>query len=90
MWRFVWVCRYVDAIERAYGFASHRLLELLVRERRLMERLRSVKRFFLLEAAEVVEGFLDRAEHELNKTVSAIQVHPTPLHSLQLKCGCLI
>ncbi len=76
---------YSDVIERAYQFASARLLDVLLTDKRLMDRFRSVKRYFLLEAGDVTEGFLDRVagttdaigtsgSGELHKPVTEISV----------------
>jgi gamma-tubulin complex component 2 len=69
------LCRYVDAIERAYAYASARLLEVLLSDKRLVDRLRSIKRYFLLEAGDVMDSFMDAAEDELRKPLVDVQPH---------------
>ena len=43
---------YMECIETAYAFASQRLLTLLMEEHKLMERLSSIKSFFLMGQGE--------------------------------------
>eukprot|EP00118_Oscarella_pearsei_P007621 m.37909 g.37909 ORF g.37909 m.37909 type:complete len:927 (+) comp32477_c0_seq6:89-2869(+) len=63
---------YVDQIEEAYGFASAQLLDLLLREKDLLGRLRSVKHYFLLDQGDFFVQFLDLAEVELRKEIPEI------------------
>lgn len=59
---------YVDHIERAYEYASRTLLDLLMTERKLLYRLRSIKHYFLLDQGDFFVGFMDLAENELRKS----------------------
>lgn len=72
--------RYVEAIEKAYHFASKTLLELLMQENDLMGRLRSVKHYFLLDQGDFIVQFMDSCEAELSKNIDDIV--PTRLESL--------
>ncbi|PSN40194.1 Gamma-tubulin complex component 2 [Blattella germanica] len=72
--------QYVEAIEKAYHFASKTLLELLMQENDLMGRLRSVKHYFLLNQGDFIVQFMDSCESELSKNIDDIV--PTRLESL--------
>ncbi|XP_021928970.1 gamma-tubulin complex component 2-like isoform X2 [Zootermopsis nevadensis] len=72
--------QYVEAIEKAYRFASKTLLELLMQENDLMGRLRSVKHYFLLDQGDFIVQFMDSCEAELSKNIDDIV--PTRLESL--------
>ncbi|XP_046395622.1 gamma-tubulin complex component 2-like isoform X2 [Ischnura elegans] len=72
--------QYVEAIERAYLFASKTLLELLMTENNLMKRLRSVKHYFLLDQGDFIVQFMDLCEGELQKKID--EIVPTRLESL--------
>ncbi|XP_076059068.1 gamma-tubulin complex component 2-like isoform X2 [Oratosquilla oratoria] len=71
---------YVYAIERTYSFASKRLLQLLMKDKDLMGRLRSVKHYFLLDQGDFVMHLLSLCECELSKNID--DVVPTRLESL--------
>uniref|UniRef100_T1JH36 Gamma-tubulin complex component 2 n=1 Tax=Strigamia maritima TaxID=126957 RepID=T1JH36_STRMM len=73
-------CQYVECIEKAYEFASKKLLDLLIEESDLMGRLRSVKHYFLLDQGDFIVQFMDMAEDELKKNINDIM--PTRLESL--------
>lgn len=60
---------YVDHIEKAYDYASHKLLDLLLTEEKLLYRLRSIKHYFLLDQGDFFVGFMDLAEDELKKNM---------------------
>ncbi|XP_050723249.1 gamma-tubulin complex component 2-like isoform X1 [Eriocheir sinensis] len=71
---------YAELIEKAYNFASKRLLELLMKEKDLMGRLRSVKHYFLLDQGDFVVQLMSLCEEELSKNID--DVLPTRLESL--------
>lgn len=71
---------YVETIGKAYNFASKRLLDLLMEEKDMMGRLRSVKHYFLLDQGDFIVQFMDMAEEELKKNIDDIM--PTRLESL--------
>lgn len=60
---------YIEEIEKAYTFASQNLLDLVLKEKNLMGRLRSVKNYFLLDKGDFIVTLLTLCEKELNKTV---------------------
>ncbi|XP_013411271.1 gamma-tubulin complex component 2 [Lingula anatina] len=64
--------QYVEHIERAYAFASKVLLELLMEEKELMGRLRSLKHYFLLDQGDFIGQLMDMTEEELKKTIDEI------------------
>lgn len=61
---------YIEAIENAYQFASQRLLNLIINEKDLLGRLRSVKHYFLLDQGDFIVTFLSLCEKELNKNLA--------------------
>ncbi|KAK2180083.1 hypothetical protein NP493_457g05005 [Ridgeia piscesae] len=72
--------QYYDQIEKAYNFASRLLLDLLMEEKELRARFRSIKHYFLLDQGDFVVQFMDMAEDELRKTMDHIT--PTRLETL--------
>ncbi|XP_076274198.1 gamma-tubulin complex component 2-like isoform X2 [Rhynchophorus ferrugineus] len=77
---------YIEAIEKAYMFASKTLLDLVVREKDLIGRLKSVKHYFLLDKGDFIVTFLTLCEKELNKTiVDVIQGRLESLMDLALR-----
>jgi gamma-tubulin complex component 2 len=64
--------QYFEHIEKAYNYASKLLLDLLVEEKDLMARLRSVKHYFLLDQGDFIVQFMDMAEDEMKKTMDDI------------------
>lgn len=71
---------YTEIIERTNNFASKRLLQLLMEEKDLMGRLRSVKHYFLLDQGDFVVGLLALCEAELSKNID--DVLPARLEAL--------
>ncbi|XP_066246345.1 gamma-tubulin complex component 2-like isoform X1 [Euwallacea similis] len=63
---------YIEAIEQAYTFSSQTLLDLIIKEKNLMGRLKSVKHYFLLDKGDFIVAFLTLCEKELNKTVADV------------------
>jgi gamma-tubulin complex component 2 len=63
---------YADIVERASAFASRKLLDLLMNDEQIMARLRSIKRYFLIDQGDFFVHFMDNAEEELQKPVSDI------------------
>ncbi|KAK7083510.1 Gamma-tubulin complex component 2 [Halocaridina rubra] len=70
---------YSEVIERTYNFPSKKLFELFMDEKNLMGRLRSVKRFFLLDEGDFVLQLISKCEEELKKK---IDVRPKCLQML--------
>eukprot|EP01135_Chromosphaera_perkinsii_P003727 Nk52_evm45s252 gene=Nk52_evmTU45s252 len=71
---------YVDVVEIAYSFSSKKLLDVLIKEKQLMEYLRSIKHYFLMDQGDLFVHFMDIAETELKKDVS--DIIPNRLESL--------
>lgn len=63
---------YIQAIERAYSFASQTLLNLVLKENDLIGRLKSVKHYFLLDQGDLIVTFLTLCEKELNKDIGDV------------------
>ncbi|XP_063878278.1 gamma-tubulin complex component 2-like isoform X2 [Scylla paramamosain] len=71
---------YGELIEKTYNFASKRILQLLMEEKDLMGRLRSIKHYFLLDQGDFVVQLMSLCEEELTKNID--DVLPTRLESL--------
>ncbi|KAL1506301.1 hypothetical protein ABEB36_005691 [Hypothenemus hampei] len=63
---------YIEAIEKAYKFASQTLLDLVIKEKNLIGRLKSVKHYFLLDKGDFIVTFLTLCEKELNKVIGDV------------------
>jgi gamma-tubulin complex component 2 len=59
--------RYVSEIEAAYRLSNKLLLGYLLEKQLLLERLKSIKHFFLLDQSDFIDHFLDSAHEELSK-----------------------
>ena len=59
-------------IERCYQYAAKVLVDLLMKEHNLVARLKSVKRFFLLDQGDFLNQFIDLADDELKMPVTDI------------------
>ncbi|CAG9865546.1 unnamed protein product [Phyllotreta striolata] len=68
---------YIEAIEKAYKFASQTLLDLIIKEQDLIGRLKSVKHYFLLDQGDFIVTFLTLCEKELVK------------YSIDVNQGCI-
>ena len=64
--------RFIISIEQAYLFANKSLIDLLFKNHKLLDRLRSLKRFFLLEQSDYLTHFLDLAISDLMKPASEV------------------
>ncbi|XP_028391404.1 gamma-tubulin complex component 2-like [Dendronephthya gigantea] len=71
---------YVDRIEKAYDYASKTLLDLLMEEKDLMGRLRSIKLYFLMGQGDFFVQFMDLAEDEMKKNMD--DIFPSRLETL--------
>eukprot|EP01119_Soliformovum_irregulare_P025485 TRINITY_DN9459_c0_g1_i1.p1 TRINITY_DN9459_c0_g1~~TRINITY_DN9459_c0_g1_i1.p1 ORF type:complete len:506 (+),score=121.48 TRINITY_DN9459_c0_g1_i1:102-1619(+) len=71
---------YQDRIDQAYSFASKILLDLLMKEKQLVPRLRSIKHYFMLDQGDFFEHFMELATEELRKNIT--EISPMKLHSL--------
>jgi gamma-tubulin complex component 2 len=82
---------YIEAIENAYKFASQTLLDLVVKEKDLLGRLKSVKHYFLLDQGDFIVAFLTLCEKELSKDVGdVIQGRIESLMDLALRLSSAI
>lgn len=66
--------QYTEQIEAAHSFASQLLLDLLLKDKLLMSRLRSVKHYFLLDQGDFIVQFMDMADSELKKAKEDIKI----------------
>lgn len=66
--------KYDEKVDEAYKFASKELLDLLLIENRLIDRLHSLKRYFLFSSGDFFVQFMDMADEELSKTKDAINM----------------
>ncbi|OQS06534.1 gamma-tubulin complex component [Thraustotheca clavata] len=58
--------RFDELVEKAHAYASKLLVDLLMQEHDLMNRLRSIKHYFLMDQGDFFVDFMDAAEPELN------------------------
>lgn len=65
---------YDGKIDAAYKFASKELLDLLLVENKLIDRLYSLKRYFLFSSGDFFVQFMDMADEELSKTKEDINM----------------
>jgi gamma-tubulin complex component 2 len=65
---------HADKIERAYKFASKKLLNVLLKDYRMLEQLSTIKNYFLMEQGNFYVQFLDIAEEELKKNSTDIDL----------------
>ncbi|KAF9435799.1 hypothetical protein BGZ76_005507 [Entomortierella beljakovae] len=70
----------VDTIDAAYQYANKKLLDLLLKEKQLLGRLRSMKRYFFLDQSDFFTHFLDLASAELKRPWKEVSL--TKLQSL--------
>lgn len=66
---------YDERIDEAYKFASKELLDLLLVENKLIDRLYSLKRYFLFSSGDFFVQFMDMADEELSKTKDDINMN---------------
>lgn len=82
---------YIEAIEKAYVSASQTLLDLVIKEKDLIGRLKSVKNYFLLEKGDFIITFLNLTEKEMSKNVgNVIQGRLEALMDLSLRLSSAI
>ncbi|KRT81633.1 hypothetical protein AMK59_5448 [Oryctes borbonicus] len=80
---------YIEAIENAYKYASHTLLDLVMKDQDLLGRLKSVKHYFLLDQGNFIVTFLALCEKELSKNMNdVIQARLDSLLDLALRLSC--
>ncbi|KAF9352327.1 hypothetical protein BGX26_009846 [Mortierella sp. AD094] len=70
----------VDTIDAAYQYANKKLLDLLLKDKQLIGRLRSMKRYFFLDQSDYFTHFLDLASTELKRPWKEVSL--TKLQSL--------
>eukprot|EP01138_Halocafeteria_seosinensis_P014691 gb/GECG01014996.1/.p1 GENE.gb/GECG01014996.1/~~gb/GECG01014996.1/.p1 ORF type:complete len:1355 (+),score=181.62 gb/GECG01014996.1/:1-4065(+) len=62
---------YTVVIQQAYEWASHRLLQYVMRDKDLIGRLHSMKAYFFMSFGDYIENFMDAAEEELGKPIDS-------------------
>lgn len=72
--------KYFEHIERAYSYASKLLLDLLIEEKELLARIRSIKHYFLLDKGDFIVQFMDMTEEEMKQDIENLM--PQRLESL--------
>ena len=65
---------YDERIDEAHKFASKELLDLLLIENKLIDRLYSLKRYYLFSSGDFFVQFMDMADEELSKTKDDINM----------------
>lgn len=73
-------CDYLEIIKKAYQSASKQLLSLLLSEYDIINRIKSAKRYFLLEQGDFIVQLMDLCEEELTKPVE--EATPNRLQAL--------
>ncbi|OMJ86157.1 hypothetical protein SteCoe_12356 [Stentor coeruleus] len=63
---------FLEPIEHAYDWASKQLLNLILEEQQLLNRLKSIKHYFFLDHGDFFVHFMDSAQEELEKHASAV------------------
>lgn len=66
--------KYQDQVESAHKYANKGLLELLCDENKLIDRLYSLKRYFLFSSGDLFVQFMDMADDELSKNKDEIDL----------------
>ena len=64
---------YKQIVHNAYNYSSKVLLNLLLKDHKLIDRLRSLKHYFLLDQSDFMVHFMDISEEEMVKEVSTIK-----------------
>ncbi|EGC38081.1 hypothetical protein DICPUDRAFT_53526 [Dictyostelium purpureum] len=65
---------YIDKIEKAYDYTSGTLLNLLINEKQLIARLKSIKHYFLLCKGDFFSHFMEITYDELKKPLDEINM----------------
>ena len=65
---------YKQIVDNSYSFSSKVLLNLLLNEHKLIDRLRSLKHYFLLDQSDFMVHFMDISEEEMEKNISDIKL----------------
>ncbi|XP_017775913.1 PREDICTED: gamma-tubulin complex component 2-like isoform X2 [Nicrophorus vespilloides] len=82
---------YIEAIKKAYKYASETLLDLVMKEQDLLGRLRSVKHYFLLDQGDFIVTFLTLCEKVLSKDVAdVVQARLDSLLDLALRLSSAV
>lgn len=66
--------RFLDMIEVGYAKSNTILLDLFLKDRKLIDRLRSIKTFFLLDQSDYLTHFLDLASPHLSKPANSVSL----------------
>ena len=65
---------YLELIQKAYSHSSKQLLQLMMKEYDLLQFLRSIKHYFLLDQGDLFVHFMDMAYDELQKPIGLILI----------------
>jgi len=68
-------CSYVRLIQKAHKAASQSFLDMFVKDLRLIDLIRALKHFFLMDKGDMVGHLMDIAEEELQKVASHVVVN---------------
>ena len=68
-------CSYLRLIQKAHRIASQAFLDLFMKDMKLIEWLRSLKHFFLMDKGDMIGHLMDIAEEELEKVASQVAVN---------------
>jgi len=65
---------FLEPIENAYNWAAKSLLDLILGKERLIDRLKSIKHYFLLDLGDLFVHFMDSAEEELDQSIREVSI----------------
>lgn len=63
---------FLEPIEHAYDWASNQLLNLILNEQQLVNRIKSIKHYFFLDHGDFFVHFMDSAQEELEKHTNSV------------------
>lgn len=66
---------YKQIVDNSYNFSSKVLLNLLLKDHKLIDRLRSLKHYFLHDQSDFMVHFMDIAAEEMDKDISEIKLN---------------
>ncbi|CAO1613410.1 unnamed protein product [Jaminaea pallidilutea] len=81
---------FLRKIEEAYQHANARLLDLLLHQYHLVDRLRSLKHYFFFSSSDFFSSFIEQADRELRRVVNPMHVRDSVKSRLQTHLGMIL
>lgn len=81
---------FLRKIEEAYQHANARLLDLLLHQYHLVDRLRSLKHYFFFSSSDFFSSFIEQANRELRRVVNPMHVRDSVKSRLQTHLGMIL